>query len=150
MSHTPSDSAPPAHAIYRLVPFAHVESVEASLAFYAMLGFRPTSVMRTPSGRAFWAMAQSGTAEIMFAQADEPVDARQQAVLFYMYGDDVSALRGHLLASGVRDGRMFSGAGGSGDSGAAVFEIVRRDYMPAGELRVHDPDGYVILVGQLS
>jgi hypothetical protein len=35
-------------------------------------------------------------------------------------------------------------------NGEAVFEIVPRFYMPAGELRIHDPDGYCLLVGQLD
>jgi hypothetical protein len=31
-----------------------------------------------------------------------------------------------------------------------VGEIEHPSYMPAGELRVLDPDGYVVLVGQLD
>ena len=35
-------------------------------------------------------------------------------------------------------------------AGIDVGEIERPFYMPAGEFRVVDPDGYVLLVGQLS
>ena len=137
-------------AVDRLVPFVHVGNVEASLAFYALLGFAAQNIMKDARGCAFWALAQSGTAEIMLARASGPVDAEQQAVLFYMYSTDISGLRRHLLASGVPDGGAYSGAKGPKDGPNMVFEIAHRDYMPAGEMRIADPDGYVILVGQLA
>jgi len=86
----------------------------------------------------------------MFARADGPVDAGQQAVIFYMYSTDVAALRRHLLASGLRDSGRYGGAAGPGDGPGMVFEVSHPHYMHAGELRIADPDGYVILVGQLE
>lgn len=53
-------------AVHRLVPFAHVAEVDASLAFYALLGFAPVNVLKDARGVAFWAMAKSNGAEIMF------------------------------------------------------------------------------------
>lgn len=137
-------------SVNRLVTYVHVADVEASLAFYALLGFVPQNVMKDVRGRAFWALAQSDRAEIMFARADGPVDSDQQAVLFYMYSTDVAALRRHLLESGLHDGGNFHGKKGSEDGKRVVFEVTRRDYMPAGEMRVHDPDAYCILIGQLG
>jgi hypothetical protein len=67
----------------------------------------------------------------MFARASEPVIPSQQAVLFYLYSPDLIALREHLLASGVN-----------------VSPITYPEYMPKGEIRVEDPDGYVLLIGQ--
>ena len=32
----------------------------------------------------------------------------------------------------------------------AIFSLTRPFYMPNGEVRVHDPDGYCLLIGQLS
>ncbi len=136
--------------VNRLVPFVHVADVQASLAFYALLGFTPQSIMKDPGGCAVWALAQSGTGEIMFALASGPVDASQQAVLFYMYSENVGALRRHLLATGVRDGGNYSGAASPSDGPRMVFEVAHPHYMPAGEIRVADPDGYCILVGQLQ
>ena len=69
----------------------------------------------------------------MLALADGPFDASQQAVLFYCWTADVAALRDELQAAGVR-----------------VGAIEHPFYMPAGELRLEDPDGYVMLVGQLG
>lgn len=139
-----------AAAVQRLVPFVHVASVDASLSFYALLGFAPVNLMKDAFGVAFWAMAKSGGAEIMLARADGPVDASQQAVLFYMYSDDVSTLRKSLLAGGLHDAGRYNGVSAPHDGRRVVFDIAYPAHMPAGELRVQDPDGYVILVGQLA
>ncbi len=147
---TPHPAPPAACAVNRLVPFVHVVDVDASLAFYALLGFVPQNVMKDARGRAFWARAQSGIGEIMLARADGPIDSEQQAVLFYMYSVDVAALRSHLLASGLRDAGAYTGAASPTDGPRAVSHISRPAHMPAGELRIADPDGYVILVGQLG
>lgn len=134
--------------VHRLVPYAHVADVQASLAFYELLGFTPQRVMADPGGRAFWALAQSGQAELMLARASGPIDPEQQAVLFYMYAADVAGLRRHLLDRGLRDGGVYQGRRMPDDGPRSVFEVAHPDYMPAGEIRIADPDGYVILVGQ--
>ena len=143
---SPNDSC----AVTRLVPFVHVADVEASLAFYALLGFVPQNVLKDCDGRAFWALAQSSAAEIMLARANGPVEASQQAVLFYMYSEDVASLRRHLIANGLPDGGVYCGAATPGDCHPMVFEVAHPDYMAAGEVRIADPDGYCILVGQLA
>jgi len=146
-------STPPTKSVClvnRLVPFVHVVDVEASLAFYELLGFLPRHAMKDAQGRTFWALAQSGGAEIMLTRADGPIDAGQQAIILYMYSTDVAALRDRLLAGGVRDGNVYSGAAKPGDGFRMVFEVAHPHYMLAGEVRVIDPDGYVILIGQLE
>ncbi len=146
MTNGSSPSPPATHAVNRLVPFVHVGDVEASLAFYGLLGYVPEHVMKDLGGRAFWAMAKSGNAEIMFARADGPIDPEQQAVLFYMYSTDVARLRLHLLAAGLHDGSEK----GPHEGRRVVCEVSHPHYMQAGELRIVDPDGYCILVGQLE
>jgi len=136
------------YTVSRLVPFVHVADVETSLAFYALLGFEPRHVMKDALGHTFWALAQSATAEIMFARADGPIDAEQQAVLFYMYSTDVEALRRHLLGNGLHDGGAYRGAKGPNDGRRITFAVTHPHYMQAGEVRIADPDGYCILVGQ--
>lgn len=135
--------------VNRVVTYVHVQDVDASVVFYALLGFAPENVMKDGQGRAFWGLVKSGGGEMMFARADGAIDAGQQAVLFYMYSADVAGLRRHLIASGVREAGG-AGAGSDGRGRGAVHAITRPGYMPAGELRVIDPDGYVILIGQLS
>jgi hypothetical protein len=67
----------------------------------------------------------------MFALASGQVIASHQAVLFYLYSSDLVALRQHLL-----------------DRGVEVTRITYPFYMPKGEIRLEDPDGYVLLIGQ--
>lgn len=142
---------------------AHVRSVQTSIDFYANFGFGCVSRMDGADGRPFWARLRSpsaaaaGGAQLMLAAADTAIDAGQQAVLFYMYTADVEALRRRLLSAGLPDGGRYQGqplasqvAGGTPIDYRVVYEISRPHYMPMGELRVHDPDGYVLLIGQLG
>ncbi|MBY0112764.1 MAG: hypothetical protein K2Y21_08080 [Phycisphaerales bacterium] len=148
----PAKAAP---RVTELVTFAHVADVGASLDFYALLGFSERNSLKGHDGVRFWAWADSidpasrvPTASIMFARASGPVDASVQAVLFYMYCDDVLGLRERLLAGGLADGGVFTGSPGPSDGRRVVFSITHPSYMPLGELRVSDPDGYCILIGQ--
>ena len=142
--------------VYRSVPYLHVADVEASLDFYAALGFEPDTILRDERGRAFWASAVSESdgrpsrAEVFFARADAPVIPEQQAVLFYMYTEDVARMRAHLLAAGLHDGGAYHGQQGPNRGRRVVFEAQHPDYMKRGELRIADPDGYCILMGQLD
>jgi hypothetical protein len=65
----------------------------------------------------------------MVARATEPVAAAAQAVLFYVYCDDVEGARGACLAAGIEPG-----------------PIARPFYAPRGEFRVTDPDGYALMI----
>lgn len=113
-----------------LVPLAHVRSVPASIAFYRLLGFETVNTF-TPQDRDVptWAYLKAGQARLMLGEAGEPVAASRQAVLFYLYCDDVAALREELLARGIPAG-----------------PIQTPFYAPRGEFRIEDPDGYVIMV----
>lgn len=69
-----------------LVAFVHVASVERSIKFYADLGFNVLNTV-VPNGKStpVWAWLESEKANLMIGLADVPVDASQQAVLFYLY-----------------------------------------------------------------
>lgn len=134
---------------------AHVVDVDRSVEFYSLLGFACDSRFSLEGGVTNWSSLSSGRARLMLARASGPVNAAEQAVLFYMYSPNVRALRSHLLEVGIPDAGGPPGEEGwSGPAavpiGSAVFQVVPRFYMPAGELRIHDPDGYCILVGQLE
>jgi catechol 2,3-dioxygenase-like lactoylglutathione lyase family enzyme len=120
-------------AMRSLVPLAHVRSLPDSIAFYRKLGFEVRNTL-VPEGRAdpTWAWLESeGGAKLMLALADEPVIAAQQAVLFYLYCDSVPSIRARLEESGV-----------------PVGPVQYPFYATLGEFRVHDPDGYVLLIMQ--
>lgn len=137
-----------APVVHDLIPMAHAVDLERSTRFYGLLGFEVAGTHRAPDGALVWVKLRTGTAMLMLARASGPIDHEQQAVLFYLYARDVAAIRAHLLAAGVADGGRFTGAK-VGDGCNLVFEVGQPFYMPAGELRVSDPDGYCLLIGQV-
>jgi predicted enzyme related to lactoylglutathione lyase len=113
-----------------LVPLAYVHSVETSIRFYERLGFTVANTFVPPGEtEPSWAWLDSGDASLMVGKASEPVVASQQAVLFYLYVDDVEAKHAELVAAGI----------GSGS-------IAHPFYAERGEFRVEDPDGYVLMI----
>jgi catechol 2,3-dioxygenase-like lactoylglutathione lyase family enzyme len=116
--------------IRSLVPFVHVRDVAASIEFYEKLGFAVHNTL-TPDGAGapVWAWLQCDDAQLMLARADAPVVAGEQAVMFYLYVDDVDAKHAELRAAGV-----------------AAGDIRIEFYAPRGEFRVTDPDGYTLMV----
>ena len=117
-------------ALRSLVPIAHVRSVPRSIAFYRKLGFDVgNSVTPNGSSEPVWAWLRTNDAHLMVSKADGPFDAGQQAVLFYLYCDDVDAMRAELERAGV-----------------SVGPIGHPFYSPRGEFRVEDPDGYVLMI----
>lgn len=141
----------PAQAVVTgLIPMAHAESVERSIAFYERFGFAVENSIPDHLGKLTWAAMKSALAQIMFARASGPVDPTQQAILFYLYTDDLRALRQHLLDCGVPNLGGYHGCERKCDGRGGLYDIAHPPYMPSGEMRVEDPDGYCLLVGQLT
>ena len=69
----------------------------------------------------------------MFEGSSDPIDHDRQGVLFYLYSHDLAALRGQLLAAGIEAGEIKDGSPG-----------------PRQEMRVTDPDGYLLMVAQIE
>jgi catechol 2,3-dioxygenase-like lactoylglutathione lyase family enzyme len=110
----------------------HVADVERSVAFYRHLGFEPVDT-HEPGGELLWAFLQVERASLMLARAGAPIDHREQAVLFYLYAHDLAGLRDHLVACGLAPGEIVDGSPG-----------------PRHEMRVADPDGYVLMIAQID
>lgn len=116
--------------IRALVPMVHVADVERSIEFYKQVGFQVGNTHTAPGyNRLTWAWLGNGACDLMVTQADGPVDADQQAVLFYLYCDDVVATRNQMMERGI-----------------ACGQISNPFYAPNGEFRIADPDGYVLMV----
>lgn len=145
----PPQRPSPTQAVQDLVPMVHVYDVARSIAFYTKLGFELIDSKSDPHARIFWAFLRSENAELMLASASGPVEADVQAVLLYMHTKDVQGLRDHLLQQGLRDAGEYTGRRTPNDGPSAVHAVSYPPYMPAGEVRITDPDGYVILIGQL-
>ena len=121
-----------------LVPMIHVADVERSAAFYRLLGFEIGNYVPRDGGPMGWAWLYAPKVadwkrgpNLMLTCSSEPVDARAQAVLFYLYAADLKALRDTLLAAGI-----------------AAGEITYPEYLPNGEFRIQDPDGYELMIAQ--
>ncbi len=114
-----------------LIPMAHVADVQRAVDFYKLLGMELRGSLKNSSGDLQWVHLASEQADLMLTRASEPVVASQQAVLFYLYSPNLVALREHLIAVGVR-----------------VSLITYPEYMRKGEIRIDDPDGYCLLIGQ--
>ena len=110
-----------------VVAMAHVQSVTKSIEFYAKLGFQVGNTFQHPSSPELswaWLTSKAG-ADLMIARATGPIDPEQQAVLFYVYVDDVAAKRDELIAAGIECGPI-----------AYPF------YAQRGEFFIKDLDGY--------
>jgi len=137
-----SEAAAPSQAskvapLTGLVPMIHVADPERSIAFYQLLGFDVGN--RVPSvGPPHWAWLFQPTVanwkhgpNLMIARSDCAIEAKAQEVLFYLYATDLVEVRDHLIAKGVK-----------------VSEISHPEYLPEGEFRTEDPDGYCLMVAQ--
>lgn len=113
-----------------LVPMIHVADCRRSIAFYDKLGFDAAHKVEV-EGRIDWAWLESRAvpASLMIARAEEPVDPKAQAVLFYVYVPDVAAAHADLAAAGVK-----------------VGPVEKPFYAPDGQFRLEDPDGYTLFV----
>lgn len=124
-------------SITGLVPMIHVEDVERSAAFYRLLGLEIGNYVPR-AGPKHWAWLYSVHAEdwkrgpnLMLTRDNHGIDADAQEVLFYLYAKDLKSVREVLLAKGV-----------------AAGEICYPEYLPEGEFRVADPDGYTLMIAQ--
>lgn len=122
---------PPA-AVDELIPFVHVADVARSIAFYELLGFAVDDT-HSVGEQLDWASLSHGDARIMLAGAGDPIDAGDRAVRFYLFTADLPGLQQHLRAHGHRAGAIRDGSPG-----------------PSAEMRVRDPDGYVLMIAQLG
>ena len=115
----------------------HVADVGRSAAFYRFLGFEIGSFV-PPAGTMQWAWLYAPKAEnwkrgpnLMVTRSECAIDSGAQSFLFYLYATDLKALRGQLLGRGIE-----------------VSEISYPEYLPDGECRVKDPDGYTLMLAQ--
>jgi hypothetical protein len=113
------------------VPVLYVRSVESAQAFYALFGYGQTQ--SGGDGDARWSYLQCGEHTLLLAGVHPPLIQVELPLLIYLYVTDLDALRERLAGAGHR------------------CELVGYpDHAPGGEMRVPDPDGNVVLVGQRS
>jgi DNA-binding MarR family transcriptional regulator len=123
----------PSDEVFNLIPFTHVRNVEASVAFYARLGFVIDGEWEVEGKLVYASMHARAirAARIMFSEACEPIVADAQQIHFYCWTDDLAALHQRLTAEGL-----------------GPSAISNPEHMEDGEFTLSDPDDYLIKVGQ--
>ena len=99
--------------------------LQRSIDFYETLGFE-VGERYEQEGWLLWCRLRRDAAELMLALASEPVHDHAQGVLFYLYVDDLDAI----------------------GADAPVLDVDAP--RPAREMRLQDPDGYVVVVAELA
>ena len=121
-----------AERVTGLIPFVQVADVGRSIAFYELLGFEVTDTY-VHEGKLDFAALESGSARTMLVRAAGPIDPRQQTVRFYLYAEDLDALRSHLNENDINPGPIVDGSPG-----------------PQREMTARDPDGYCLMIAEID
>jgi hypothetical protein len=115
-----------------LVPFVHVRDVVRSTEFYEHFGFKVRNTYEK-DGRRVWCWLERHQARLMLAEADAPVVASEQAVLFWVYAHELEELQSQLAKAGLEPGPIEPGAPG-----------------PDRVFAISDPDGYCVMVADAA
>jgi catechol 2,3-dioxygenase-like lactoylglutathione lyase family enzyme len=112
-----------------MVAAAYVTDIDASRAFYGLLGFREHSSGKAEASA--WSVMQHDGVSVLLASTGPALDIPALPLLFYFFCDDIEAVAGVLEGAGV--------------------PVVRTGHPPhalGGEVKVLDPDGNTVLLGQ--
>ena len=112
-----------------MVATTYVADIDRSRAFYELLGFREHSTGRAPT--AAWCVLHQGQHYVLLGSTRPPLKVPALPLHFYFYYDDVDAVTACLRAAGVTSVHM-------GHPPHAL----------GGEVKLRDPDGNTILIGQ--
>jgi len=116
-------------ALQSMVAVTYVVDIDASRAFYELLGFREHSAGRAATS-AWLALQQNGHL-VVLASTRPPLGIPRLPLLFYFFFDDVDAVTGALKTAGVE-----------------VTPMGHPPHALGGEAKVLDPDGNTVLLGQ--
>jgi catechol 2,3-dioxygenase-like lactoylglutathione lyase family enzyme len=112
-----------------MVAATYVRDIDASRAFYELLGFAEVSAGRAETSA--WTYMQLGGLFVLLASTTPPLEIPQLPLLFYFFYADLDAVVAVLDAAGV--------------------QMTRTGHPPhalGGEVKVLDPDGNTVLLGQ--
>jgi len=124
--------------INAVVAMVHVANAERSVEFYRRLGFEVGNSVPRQGGPMHWAWLYQPKApdwktgaNLMLTVGQEDIRPGSHSVLFYLYAANLVEIRNQLLAQGIE-----------------VGEICYPGYLPEGEFRTSDPDGYTLMIAQ--
>jgi catechol 2,3-dioxygenase-like lactoylglutathione lyase family enzyme len=116
-------------AVRSMIAATYVRDIDASRAFYRLLGFHENQAGQGDGGA--WSVLRHRDQRILLASTQPSLDLPPLPLLFYFFVDDLDAVAGCL------------GAGG-----AEVVRVGYPPHAPGGEAKVRDPDGNTVLLGQ--
>ncbi len=134
------DSATDSAPVSSIVAMIRVADVMNSAKFYRNLGFQIGNAVPRECPPFHWAWLYQPEApnwktgaNLMLVSGEVPGTAESKAktVLFYFYARDLKSLREKLLVEGL-----------------SASEISYPEYLPEGEFRLQDPDGYTLMIAQ--
>jgi catechol 2,3-dioxygenase-like lactoylglutathione lyase family enzyme len=112
-----------------MVAATYVRDIDASRAFYGLLGFQEQSAGKAPTSA--WSALHCDAQSVLLTSTSPPLGIPPLPLLFYFYFDDVDAVVRAIEAAGV--------------------EAVHMGHPPhalGGEVKLADPDGNTVLLGQ--
>lgn len=115
--------------VQSMVAATYVRDIDASRAFYELLGFREQSAGSAATSA--WSSLHHDELSVLLASTTPPLDIPQLPLPFYFFYADVDAVIRVLSAAGV--------------------QVTRTGHPPhalGGEVKVLDPDGITVLLGQ--
>jgi catechol 2,3-dioxygenase-like lactoylglutathione lyase family enzyme len=118
-----------APVVREMVSATYVRDISASRAFYELLGFAERRSGTAPTSA--WSVLGNNGYLLLLVSTDPPVELPPLPLLFDFFLDDIDAAMDRLAAAGVPCDHQ-------GHPGHA----------PGGEVKVIDPDGNNILIGQ--
>jgi catechol 2,3-dioxygenase-like lactoylglutathione lyase family enzyme len=120
---------PMATVVRRMVAATYVRDIDTSRAFYELLGFRELEAGKAATSA--WSALRQGRHAVLLTSTRPPLKVPRLPLLFYFFFEDLAVVLSALDAAGV--------------------ETVRLGYpphAPGGEVKVTDPDGNTVLLGQ--
>lgn len=133
---TATDSAP----INGIVAMIRVADVMNSAKFYSNLGFEIGNAVPRECPPFHWAWLYQPKSQnwktganlmLVSGEVAGTAESKAKTVLFYLYARDLKSLREELLVEGFN-----------------ASEISYPEYLPEGEFRLQDPDGYTLMIAQ--
>jgi predicted enzyme related to lactoylglutathione lyase len=113
----------------RMDAATYVKDIEASRAFYELLGFWEVRSGRGPASA--WSAMRNGRDTVLLTWTRPPLPVPQFPLLFYFFFEDLDALLDTLE-----------------DAGLNPVRLGHPPHAPGGEVKVTDPDGNTILLAQ--
>jgi catechol 2,3-dioxygenase-like lactoylglutathione lyase family enzyme len=130
------ESAP----VSSIVAMIRVADVTKAAQFYRNLGFEIGNAVPREGPPFHWAWLYQPkapnwkTGANLMLVAGEPrgsAETKDGPVIFYLYARDLKSLREQLVNKGI-----------------SASEITYPEYLPEGEFRVRDADGYILMIAQ--